>query len=106
MWFPAFYQRGLSFVVASKVLSQTNAAARASLEVQLVNTKQIVELSQTVASLRGFAEEASRTSTDLLNMVELLQGVQISQADVHELKDGVSMLTSGAEGWWFDLIGL
>ena len=96
---PAFHKCGLSVFLISKVLSQTNAVARASLEVQLANSRQVVELSQTVATLQHLAEEASRTSTDLLSMIELLQGVQISRSEVQELRNGVSMLTLAAQGW-------
>lgn len=83
----------------SKVLSQTNAVARASLELQLINSNKIVELSETVASLHSLSHEASQTSVRLLNMVDLLHETQASKPHIQEIQSGVDFLTLKAQGW-------
>ena len=94
----------LNRIVLSKVLSQASSVAQSSLEIQRINSNKIVELSQTIISMEEVFREASKTSSGLLNILNLLKESNVSSSEVQKLKDGIDFLTSRAQGQSFHAV--
>ena len=84
----------------SELLSKTSATAESSLEIQRTNSRKIVELSQTIASLKDISHEASRASAQLSDVLNLIRDATTNGSDIRHLTDCVDSLYLKAQGWF------
>ena len=82
----------------SELLSQAFGMAESSLEIQRTNAQKIVELSETIASMKDTSHEASRVSAQLSDILYLIKGHAVNSTDMQLLTDGIDSLTVKARG--------
>ena len=72
--------------------------AERSLEIQRTNAQKIVELSQTITSIKNTSHEASRVSAHLSDILYLIKGHNVNSSDMQRLTDRIDSLTTKAQG--------
>lgn len=85
-------------MLSSKLLSQASATAEISLEIQRANSEKILELSQTITSMKGISAEASQASAQLQAILELIRGFTVNSSEIQQLTNSVNKLSSRIEG--------
>ena len=85
-------------ILYSKLLSQASDMAESSLEIQRKNAQKIVELSQTIASIKNTSHEASRVSAQLSDILYLIKGHTVNSSEMQLLTDRIDSLTVKAQG--------
>ena len=88
----------LKRMLHSELLSQTSATAESSLEIQCINSQKIVELSQTIASIKDISHDASRVSAQISDILGLIRDSTVSTSRIRHLTDSVDTLTLKAQG--------
>ena len=82
----------------SELLSQTSQNAVQSLELQLNTSRKVLELTKNVRIMTASASEASRVSTQIAEILELVSTFQSTGGSIQSISDGVKTLNLRSQG--------
>lgn len=82
----------------SELLSQTSQNAVQSLELQLNTSRKILELTKNVRIMTASASEASRVSTQIAEILELVSAFQSTGVSVQSISEDVKTLRLRSQG--------
>ncbi len=82
----------------SDLLSQTSQNAVQSLELQLYTSRKVLELTKNVRIMTASASEASRVSTQLAEILELVSTFQSTGSSIQCISDDIKTLKLRSQG--------
>ena len=82
----------------SELLSQTSQKAVQSLELQLNTSRKVLELTKNVRIMTASASEASRVSTQIAEILELVSTFQSTGSSIQRISDDVRTLNLRSQG--------
>ena len=82
----------------SELLSQTSQKAVQSLELQLNTSRKVLELTKNVRVMTASASEASRVSTQISEILELVRAFESTGGSIQRISDDVRTLNLRSQG--------
>ena len=89
----------------SNLLSQTSQKATSSLELQLHTARKVLELTRNVGTLSTAATEASKLSTQIVEILALVSTYRDTASTIDSISDNVRMLALESQGRHSRLLG-